>query len=661
MCQCLRSLYPDPLTFLQKAEVVISAWLESDHSIDFSERVHSQMRRDLGSAGGAPNFVNAADRVLIRQFVADHVSKGGRDPASVSIFALQGADGTSASTRKRSKRVGLGCNPYFVFRNMRLHTKKFSLATDRPLSASELAQAESEIEAEWMIEAEDPHKYAMWEALFQARYRAAPLPAPVHPDGAHDAVVAASSAASKAFDGLWSLSKDPNQLVPVEVLHAHSQSKPHVQALEKVVVGGTPIPDRKSQITAGTFSLHGCHATVRNVCLLHGICKERAKSIEALAWRITHWVDNLSGEKRDGASELLCFAGHEADEEHPCCLIMCLLTLVFLSPKCQIFANCGLRAEDGRMSGRVIAPPPAFPYTVGILHEAPRLSRPGLGGDLRAISFATNLELAKFLVGTAPSWVMSHCTYTMVANETLLHMEVSSAEVVEPPATKVRVKKAAPVIPDVFDLGDPWAYGQSMHSEQPSAFSGDMCDSEDSLGDEVDEAPAHDFVDDVVEDASEVAAVVAMAPLAVEHIAVAEAAQGTEAAAGEAAEAVDAEAVARAVTPMEEALDSCEVGELMGYVKCNSFPWSEKRPLGRITFFPREYSRDRQSMAIKCYMHSNCSVTRGATRFTERQILRWLLDSHPLLPDEATPAARRAGGEAHMRRANVLLPKVAAS
>ena len=119
--------------------------------------------------------------------------------------------------------------------------------------------------------------------------------------------------------------------------------------------------------------------------------------------------------------------------------------------------------------------------------------------------------------------------------------------------------------------------------------------------------------------------------------------------------------MAMEVSPIEEAIAASMIGELMGYVTCPKLPWSTKEPLGRVTYFPRGVAPERQSMAIKCYMHSNCSVTRKRTRFTLQQIVRWLLDSHPLPAVEDTPAAKRAGGVAHMARAVVLLPKAAST
>ena len=73
-CRRLREIYPSVPDFVDKAPLALRVLMEYTFtSIDFSERSHSQMRRDLFSAGPAQGFLSAADRVLCRQFASAHV------------------------------------------------------------------------------------------------------------------------------------------------------------------------------------------------------------------------------------------------------------------------------------------------------------------------------------------------------------------------------------------------------------------------------------------------------------------------------------------------------------------------------------------------------------------------------------------------------------
>jgi len=111
----------------------------------------------------------------------------------------------------------------------------------------------------------------------------------------------------------------------------------------------------------------------------------------------------------------------------------------------------------------------------------------------------------------------------------------------------------------------------------------------------------------------------------------------------------------------EEIIDKC-LAEMtpMGYLNSEFHPWSAKRPIGRITVWPLkspegvEVHPSRQSMAVRCYMHPNCSFSRKRDRFTDRQLAEWLF-SMPSLPDPSTPEMKQAAKAEHARLAGIML------
>ena len=96
----------------------------------------------------------------------------------------------------------------------------------------------------------------------------------------------------------------------------------------------------------------------------------------------------------------------------------------------------------------------------------------------------------------------------------------------------------------------------------------------------------------------------------------------------------------------------------MGYVSCPVEPMNRIVNVGRITTFPASKPLPQRSVAVKCYLHSNCSVTRQRSRFEDHQLLRWLFAGECLL-EGASAVQRAAAGTHHKALSNELLARTA--
>ena len=105
------------------------------------------------------------------------------------------------------------------------------------------------------------------------------------------------------------------------------------------------------------------------------------------------------------------------------------------------------------------------------------------------------------------------------------------------------------------------------------------------------------------------------------------------------------------------AIAASTTSELLGYVTCTLAPWSEVVQLARIAAWPKDEDPSRQNVAIRCYLHPGCSVTRRMARFTNQELLTWLCSVKPM-PAGSTTEEKRAGHQAHMAMSLALLPKV---
>ena len=106
--------------------------------------------------------------------------------------------------------------------------------------------------------------------------------------------------------------------------------------------------------------------------------------------------------------------------------------------------------------------------------------------------------------------------------------------------------------------------------------------------------------------------------------------------------------------PSLDELVAAAAMDIAGYITCSLGPFIELGRVGRYTEFGGG------SMAMRCYAHAKCSVTRSTRRWDFTAMLRWLL-AGTWEPD-ATPERKEVLRAEHARLASTMLaPFVAAS
>lgn len=84
-----------------------------------------------------------------------------------------------------------------------------------------------------------------------------------------------------------------------------------------------------------------------------------------------------------------------------------------------------------------------------------------------------------------------------------------------------------------------------------------------------------------------------------------------------------------------------------GVVTCPIGPWAALPKIGRLSSWPASAPVSQRSFAMRCYMHTSCSVTKRRQAATDSQFLAWLFASTPL-PPGALPQQCKAARDAHM-------------
>ena len=506
MCRHLRLHYPSVEELLGKGPAFLKAFEESVQlTIDFSERTHGQMRHDLGSAGPGYGFGAAAERTLCRQFAVDHISRGGLDPAKITFGDIL-AYSVLGDLEPASKRRNVGGNPWMEFHAVRFRTFKALVAPDRPLTQSEHAEIEQTIKSEWQTVRNDEDQYACWQARFRAGRGGSSL------GSAQGAGQIARCEEGPAFSGLWQKSQDPKHLLPPSAIVDFSAAA-KTSPSKKLGVGKQAAAEQADRlhIREPVARSHGideccrlfdCQASKKNICRVHGCWRDGAKSLDEVCSLLSAWVQQLPTDTKDSASELVWLEASEP-EKAEATVVVALLVKQFLSPKMQMFADCGLELQ-GRSPLRTFVPPP-FPFTVTIMDRASRLAGPGgFGDDVRCIACSSSDELAFFLKQHGRQWRLFPLRYEMCEGPSLLRMRVLGRGNVFEKPVRARTGKPSVALPSVFDLGDPLEFGRSQAAGTSSgAPAGDGRGGggggeggEESEDEEEDLRPAADAFDD---------------------------------------------------------------------------------------------------------------------------------------------------------------------
>jgi hypothetical protein len=663
MVFCLRKLYPTEAMFLQKAPATLRVWLESFHSIDFSERAHAQMRTDLSSDGCSKNFAAACNRLVVRQLIASHIDKGGVDVGTAPVAGVLCDE--NHVIINNNKRAGLGSSPFIVFHSIRMRTKKQLMAMGRNMTKNEIRQCEAEIKDEWAVIRDNEQEYELWRGMSLANRR------PIHAGaaGGLPSADAHDGATCRQFKGLWSLSSSPKELIPLQVLADYEASEREKgqkrrdseskEQASKLIVRG-PVPQRKQFVVGGWGSLHGCADGMRNVCLQHGTGVLRRRLVENVTQMIRAWVGSLDLESKQDASQLVAFTGKEMTADGHTQTVMALLVLSFGSPVAQMFVNCGFVCLDLPALPRLFHRP-ACPFRVRILDRLGRMCLPGIGSDRRAFDFQTDVELASDLVSWQDGWDMHTTTYTICGGDTILDMLVSDMKLFEMPAKKkpTRRRTATSDLPAEFDMGDPfdlaWADGHGAGDLPRAGSAHDGDDGDDQVrsdGSEDDclfrDDPGDDFAEDILEGLEEQHGLPGMEGEGDENQGEDE--EDDQEEVEPPPEATEAELIAAAIAASDDSSD-------LGYIACPIFPWNFKQCIARITCWPMHLPEAQQSLACRCYMHPACSITRKRLAFPKEQYMKWIFSMKPL-PHDATPAQKEAAKHEHLNiKGAEFLPK----
>jgi hypothetical protein len=119
--------------------------------------------------------------------------------------------------------------------------------------------------------------------------------------------------------------------------------------------------------------------------------------------------------------------------------VTALLVKAHMSPKCQIFAECGLVQEGGQPQRAFDLP--GFPFTVRVMDRPSRSGRDaGPWSVWRALSLSTSDELATWMLSLRVGWRLFSLGYYLDDGDPLLQMVIAEQgpEVVAPPARAVR-------------------------------------------------------------------------------------------------------------------------------------------------------------------------------------------------------------------------------
>ena len=169
----------------------------------------------------------------------------------------------------------------------------------------------------------------------------------------------------------------------------------------------------------------------------------------------------MPADVRNNASQLILLRGSDTLGGKARTDTVALLVYTRMNPKMQLFMECGLVWPSGDTSR--IYEPREPPFDLTILDRVSRSGLQRVGREVRrALAGCTSDELASFLLSQHPVWQLYPLEYKTSGGATLLKMRVlgKDAESTSTPVKRMPTPRAS-VVPDVFDLGDPFAYGAS--------------------------------------------------------------------------------------------------------------------------------------------------------------------------------------------------------
>lgn len=623
-------------------------------AIDAVERSHAQMRVDLHSSGAGKSASASAARVMCRQAFAEHRSRGGADPAVLQGALLgQGPRQESSEGGCTSKRAG---SSFIRYRSVRLAAFKRSRAPDRALTTDELSEFNLQVRADWQLAKENGdgvvgamqllNDVALRQKTAAAQERPEPLCAP-------------------EFRGLWGCSNDRRYLVPPESLVAFRKSLK--LDMQKVMCDPEiHVCNVSGRDCSGGRGFLGCASKRQSVCRQHVGRTAEVKRLDELLALLRAWANTLDKETRSKAAS---FVWLQADRPEGGGTYDTIVLLCGRRQRPSVLFFARVRLPDASESEVFFQMPP-FPFSVQVAVRAGRLS-----SACRSLALQTCEELCMELLGFAPVWHVYPLAASMRCDApTLLQWDLlgHDDEFSKPEATSRPIRGMPFEFPIEFDMGDPVAAAFRLSDPEPPAevdLDGSDKDYLDDHADGDSETSLEEgFLQQVCDDFAQVGVDAPPQVLAADgtsdfgcvddprqHEAASSSASsggqqaGGQAEVGDPLEAPRTDGEDEMAQPpditIDEAVAAARISD-SGYVTVEIGVWNTGRVLGRITTFPASVEMARRSAACRCYMHSQCSVTKARSRVSDEMLLRWLLSEKPL-PHDASSAERKRAGALH--------------
>ena len=646
----LRKLFPTERAMVNMAPRYLEAWSDGqDLSIHLSERAHASMRLDIASVGRGKSFTPSSNRVFCRAARAIHMSRGGADPLKTPIVpaALADAPGACGSRPAHGERGTANSHrggAFIQLHNQKLHAYKQTVAPDRPISSDERKAVLDRARAEWGAVKTVPKLKADWETLKD------------HPDSrrADETALVKRDQREQPFRPFWGASTSHELVVCPSRVSAHrlvlAGSSGDSDGEDPRLIVPETLPDRCKGVHGSWTAFHGCAGGEKNVCRRHGcLSQQDQRQLDNLVRRLNGFVDQLGKSTVCATNTFLRFrcprvaavadlaegAGERRD-------LVALLVVARYRPKAQIFCRCEVVGAPPES-----ALPAEYPCRMKLCIGPSRM-----GGKWRSASLVTTDELCRELLTLGPTWdILPLCTSVDIDSHDLLTFIVHGDRGPFNMSREGRPKPTTSAGPFAWELalslGDcPTVVGAADASMQVVADP----ESRESSDDEMEALgllpPV--FLEDVCGVADDESLLEDAECDADPESAGIEAQGGSDAPASSSGEgALDLR--------VAELVAGASIDEF-GYVKPppGSNVFSQWACVGRITRFEARGPLDKPNVACRCLVHKKCSVVRKAEKFSDADLLRWLLQAEVPRPD-ATPEEEASAARRHFVLATALL------
>ena len=646
-CQRMRARYPTEAALREFAPPVFLKLLDKvPASIAFAERQHAQMRQDLLTTKRARSFTASSNRTFCKQALAEHVRRGGSDPARAGPAALVAcmrasdpvaaplpiADAAPASAKKLGPSRPAG--PFIAFQSKREAAFKQLVAPGRKLTAVEQQRMKDAVRSGWDQVKRDA-QVARYTAEARATFRVKKNS--VCSDAralAEEAVVPLAP-----FKSVWGGSSNPQHVVEPDTIVAHAQKLGGLRHrdAEAWADDTLSVESAVDAVVRGGWgrSVFGC-CDGRTVCTSHGsVSFDLAQRVDELTNLLTEWASTLGKEAISTMSRVVWLHADWGDEPSPLPPrpdVLVLLTSQRLRPtRVQYFAVCEVGVEWQRYFDELPQLPFFFRLAVG-----PGKISPGKRSPL----VSTSGDLALDLASRAPTarWRLLEVAarpVDAVGNVKTFEALGHDAEFVMPPP-----RRATPCAPpacsdEVLSLsGDPFA-------AQPCGPLSGRAGPAPGLVDPAMQAHEDEEEDDLIGCAPfdlEPLDVVGELDVGARSDSASELGSGPDVGDGGDEALRDAMSLEVGLVGFDDEVDSSDAPpaptiqdfvrgsaiSFSGFVSCTLPPWRDILAIGKITVFPVMVPPQQQMASVRCYLRPGCSFMMRRPLVTNEELLAWL-------------------------------------